>query len=76
MLWLFVFFAGVSAMPPTARMTPDEKHIARDMHQRRQHIADHSECERSTIKSDLRACVRVCGMCERERGMSQAVQTD
>ena len=30
----FVLFSGVSAMPPTARMSSDEKRIARDMHER------------------------------------------
>jgi len=39
-------------MPPTARMTPDEKRIARDMYQRGfipKHIADQLGRERSTI---------------------------
>ena len=39
-------------MPPTARMTPDENRIARDMHARGSipsHIADHLGRERSTI---------------------------
>ena len=42
-LCLVVLFAGDSAMPPTARMTSDEKRIARDMHERGfipKHIAD------------------------------------
>ena len=30
----FVFLSGVSAMPPAARMSSDEKRIARDMHER------------------------------------------
>ena len=55
-LCLFVLFAGVSAMPPTARMTSDEKRIARDMHERGfipKHIADHLGRERSTITRPL-----------------------
>ena len=55
-LCLFVLFAGVSAMPPTARMTSDEKRIARDMHERGfipKHIADHLGRGRSTITRPL-----------------------
>ena len=40
------------AMPPTARMTPDEKRIARDMHKRGlipKHFADQLVREHSTI---------------------------
>ena len=51
-LCLVVLFAGDSAMPPTARMTSDEKRIARDMHERGfipKHIADHLGRDRSTI---------------------------
>ena len=39
-------------MPPTPRMTADEKRIARDMHKRGfipKHLADHLGRERSTI---------------------------
>ena len=43
---------GVPAMPPTARMTPDEKRIAYDVHARGSipsHIAEHLGRERSAI---------------------------
>ena len=42
----------VLAMPPAARMKPDEKRVARDMHARGyipKHIAEHLGRERSTI---------------------------
>ena len=53
-LWLFVLFAGVSAMPPTARMTSEEKRIAYDMHERGfipSHIADHLLTRRNHHKT-------------------------
>ena len=50
---------GVPAMPPTARMTPDEKAIARDMHERGiipSHIADH--LGRAFSCPDRMCCIR------------------